>query len=34
MRALGSTVPLLVGTSPRPVHTMVKLEEFDGRFGR
>jgi 1-acyl-sn-glycerol-3-phosphate acyltransferase len=26
--------PLLVGTAPRPVHAMVKLEEFDGRFGR
>lgn len=26
--------PLLVGTSPRPVHTMVKHEEFAGRFGR
>ena len=26
--------PLLVGTSPRPVHTMVKEEEFAGRFGR
>ena len=25
--------PLLVGTAPRPVHAMVKLEEFDGRFG-
>lgn len=26
--------PVLVGTAPRPVHTMVKVEEFSGRFGR
>jgi 1-acyl-sn-glycerol-3-phosphate acyltransferase len=26
--------PVLVATSPRPVHAMVKKEEFGGRFGR